>query len=106
MSETVETPATPEEMQKELDRLRQSNQDKYTALVRGGDALDPAAILALRFETFLDTFIHGDDRLAFELSFEARVNESFNEALKQQRQKQIMAGTQNVNPAGLVIPGK
>lgn len=102
VSEITAVPST-EDVQKELDRLRQSNQDKYTAVGREGRAISPASVMALRFETFLDTFLGDEDRTAFEVNFESRFNTQLNEVLAQIRQEKLTAGT---NPQGLFVPGK
>lgn len=102
MSEETETPV--EDLTKSLERVKQSNQDKYTAIVREGGRIDPASVMGLRFETFLDTFLGDEDRLAFELNFESRLQDQLNTALAQLRQQKLTAGTQNSQ--GLYIPGK
>lgn len=103
MSEIEEVATAPEDLEKTLARVRQSNQDKYTAIARDGARIDPASIMALRFETFLDTFLTDDDRISFELNFESRFQEQLNAALAQIRQAKLTSGT---NAQSLFVPGK
>ena len=103
MSDTNEVATSSEELEKTLARVRQSNQDKYTVIARDGGRIDPASIMGLRFETFLDTFLDDNDRMSFELNFETRFQEQLNVALAQIRQAKITSGTSS---QGLFVPGK
>lgn len=91
-----------EQMSKELDRLRQSNADKFGALSRQNRMIPPLAILATRLEAFINTFIPESDRTAFELNFESAVQDMLNEGLAQLRQATLLEGVQGVNPKKLI----
>lgn len=98
----IENEAPEEITQEGLDKLRQSNRDKFNALSRMNVAVDPISILATRLETFIDTFLDDDASLTFEVNFETRIKTNLNEALAQARQSQILQGVQGVNPQKLI----
>lgn len=94
----------PEEIDREkLDKLRQSNRDKFGALARMNVGIDPVSVLATRLETFIDTFLGEADSLVFETNFETRIKDNLNEALAQARQSQILQGVKGVDASKLTI---
>lgn len=102
--EDLERPAPTQEL---LDKLLQANAQRLRALFSYGHQPDPRTVLAIRLETFIETFIPEEDKLAFELNFETRMAEVLKDMISQAAKAQITQGV----PAGagakkLYVAGK
>lgn len=89
MEETVEV---PEPTQEALGKLVQSNADRLRALRSYNVMPDPRTVLAIRLEAFIDTFITPEDKIAFEMNFEASMANALRDMLSQVTQAQLTQG--------------
>lgn len=101
MSETVNPVPAPS--QEALDELRQGNIDKIRTLARFGKGVSPAEAQSILFQTFLDTFLVDEDRLALDMNFEYRMSVLLGEAISRANREQLMEG---VAGAKSILQGK
>lgn len=95
MSETVNSVPAPS--QEALDELRHGNVEKINALARYNKGVSPAEAQAILFQTFLDTFLSDEDRLALEISFEYRMSVLLGQAVSNAKRQQLMEGVPGAN---------
>lgn len=89
-------PPTPEK----LDEMRQGNVEKIRELANYGKGVSPAEAQSILFQTFLDTFLSDEDRLALDVNFEHRMGVLLTQAVstaKRQRLMEGVAGAQNLS---------
>ena len=94
MSETVET---PEPTQEKLEGYREANRELIQELARYGKGVSPAEAQSILFQTFLDTFLAPDDRLALEINFEYRMGILLAQAVSSAKRSQLMEGVPGAN---------
>ncbi len=86
-----------------LAQLRDTNQQKYRAILAHKLIPNPSAILQSRLEALLEMLLDADGRLAFDVLFEEKMTGVLNECLADAREQQII--TPNGTKSGLIVPG-
>lgn len=90
MSETVDQVPAPD--QEALYELRQGNVEKIRELARYNKGVSPEQAQSILFQTFLDTFLSDEDRLALEMNFEYRMSVLLADAVSVAKRQQLMDG--------------
>lgn len=93
--------STPDDLEaptpEKLDELRQGNVEKIRELSRYGKGVNPAEAQQILFQTFLDTFLTDEDRLALEINFEYRMSILLEKAVSTAKRQQLMEGVAGAN---------
>ncbi len=87
-----------------LAKLRDTNQQKYRAILAHKLIPNPSAILQARLEALLEMVLDADGRLAFDVLFEEKMTGVLNECLADARDKQLVIPTGGTK-SGLIVPG-
>ncbi len=110
ISEAVDS-ARPKLLQT-LTELRASNKRKFEEMVAMGLQPAPTAIVMARVEQLIDMILDEDERIGFDLGFEARMAEILDDGVKEGRRQQLtadgphmrMANGNGGPPGGLFLP--
>lgn len=84
--------------QEKLHLLRQGNIEKIQALARFNKGVSPAEAQAILFQTFLDTFLGDEDRLALDINFEHRMSVLLEAAVSNANRQQLLDGVNTNSP--------
>jgi hypothetical protein len=88
----------------DLEKVRQRNSQKLTAIRQQGANLDLSGVAARRLDTLLDIMLTKEQRIQFEYAFETNMTEILDSALTQLRMASLTQGLDKPSQK-LLLPG-
>lgn len=81
-----------------LEELRSERVDLMRSLAMDNVGIAPLDIMAIRLETFADTFLDAQSKLVFEYNFERRIIDLLQQMSSQAARSKLMAGVNSNSP--------
>lgn len=94
--------STPDDLQEassqeKLEEYQQANRELIQELARMSKGVSPAQAQSVLFDTFIDTFLSPEDKLALMINFEYRMGILLAQAVSNAKRQQLMEGVAGAN---------